>query len=179
MKVAADRVIASIVRLAAGLLAAVDVSTQVERAPRLERVATNGGDECFRTGDPRAFSEITDVAISANGTAWVADRAAPKLRAFRIDGTPLRAFGAHGRGPGELLSVTQLHTDGTTLIAIDMFARQMVRFDSVGTLLGTRLLDHVPMDADSPAGCADVVTLTGEFRPGTSSVHRWSPGATR
>lgn len=106
VKVAADRVIASMVMLAAGLLAAVDVSAQVERAPRLERVAMIGCDECFRAGDLRAFSEITDVAVSANGTVWVSDRTAPKLRAFRIDGTPLRAFGAHGRGPGELLSVT-------------------------------------------------------------------------
>ena len=74
MKVAADRVIATMVRLAAGLLAAVDVGAQVERAPRHMRVATIGGDECFRTGDQRAFSEITDVAISAKGTVCVADR---------------------------------------------------------------------------------------------------------
>jgi hypothetical protein len=159
---------------AALLLCSLGAIADAQRAPRLERLVTIGCDDC---GDSRAFTEIVDVAVTAQGVIWVADRTAPKLRAFKPDGSALRAFGAHGRGPGEIWAISRLFVSGTTLTALDPLTLHAARFDTLGKSLGSQSLGRFPMDASVAANSAGLVLLTSEFKPGSSTVEHMAPGA--
>lgn len=147
---------------------------EAQRAPRLERVATIGCDEC---GDARAFSEVVDVAITEGGTIWVANAHAPKLRAFTLAGTPVRAFGAHGRGPGEISALSRMFVAGGRLSVIDPLTNQVSGFDTLGRGLGALAVGRFAVDAAVEPGSGDLLMLTSRFTPGSSAIERLAIGA--
>src|SRR5687768_3647373 len=69
-----------------------------QQAPvQLERVTRIG---CVDCAGPEMFAGIQAIAVG-NGRAIVADRSAPYLRVFDVNGKSLRAFATKGNGPGE------------------------------------------------------------------------------
>src|SRR5688572_27620095 len=69
-----------------------------QQAPvRLERVSRIGCVDC--TG-PEMFAGIQAIAVGS-GRVIVADRSAPYIRVFDVNGKSLRAFAAKGNGPAE------------------------------------------------------------------------------
>lgn len=67
-------------------------------APRLIeelRIGTLDGDEAY------TFGELSDVAVSPDGTIWVADKLAQAIRRYDQAGKHIGSIGRGGEGPGE------------------------------------------------------------------------------
>src|SRR5688572_30461181 len=64
---------------------------------RLERGTRIG---CVDCAGPEMFAGIQAIGVG-NGRVIVADRAAPYLRVFDLNGKTLKAFARKGNGPGE------------------------------------------------------------------------------
>jgi hypothetical protein len=146
-------------------------------APQLERIAVIGCADC---GGTAQFAEIADVAVTASGIVWIADREDPRIRAFARSGAPLRAFGRSGRGPGEFTGIGKLFAaaDGTIGV-IDMLAQRVTRVDSLGRYISATQIGGFPADAAAPIGSLEIHVLLSRFAPGASSVSRLDPKSDR
>jgi hypothetical protein len=74
-------------------------------APRLieeVRIGALDGDEVYTLGD------VSDVAVSPDGTIWAADRQARAIRRYDRDGRSIGSTGRSGEGPGEFNSIAGL-----------------------------------------------------------------------
>jgi len=83
----------------------------------------------------------TDVAVTADGTIFVADGGAHSIKVFAADGTFRMSLGRQGQGPGEFADPSRLAIAGDRLVAYDS---RNVRF-SVWTLDGEHVADHAPL----------------------------------
>ena len=158
------------VRLLLGLTPSVLVA---QSAPTLKQVGSFGCADC---GGPAQFAEVADVAVTPNGTVWVADRDDPRLRAFSPSGRAMKSFGRRGEGPGEFTGIAKIFpaADGTIAV-VDMRLFRLTRMDSAGRLLSTVSIKSFPFDAAAAPGSPAVHLLFSRFQPGTSFVRRSDP----
>lgn len=89
-------------------------------------------------GDERDTTTILQVVVGAtrlpDGSLLIGDRADYALRFFSPTGSPLRSFGRHGSGPGELRYLARLFRCGDSVYTYDIGEGHRV---SVFTLRGT------------------------------------------
>jgi len=74
-------------------------------APRLIedlRIGALDGDEVY------TFGNVSDVAVSPDGTIWVADEQARAIRRYDRAGKHIGSIGRSGEGPGEFRSIVDL-----------------------------------------------------------------------
>lgn len=97
------------------------------------------------------FTYPTDIAIHTDGTIFVADAYAHRIRVFDGDGTHLRDLGAKGTAPGQFNVVlgVSLAPDGT-LYAADFDNRRVQIFDPDGNPVAQ--LGGVGQESVRPAG---------------------------
>ena len=95
----------------------------------------SGGATVRGTG---TFGDIVGLAVDGSGRTYVADRASQEIRVFDADGNFLRRFGRRGEAPGEFqrLGGVVWHHSGA-LLAMDVDARRITAFDSLGAVLAT------------------------------------------
>lgn len=127
----------------------------------LEPVTRIGCAEC---SGPEMFTRVMGLAVW-NGRIHVLDGAAPMVRVFDATGSPIRAFGGEGDGPGELRMPVLIFpdTDGSVEI-YDMQQRRLSRFDADGKPAGTRMLaaDFFVLISSAPGSD---VTYYASLRP--------------
>lgn len=113
------------------------------------------------------FSQITDMALFADGSILVSDRIARELRVFDPAGAFVRSIGRPGEGPGEFSSPPSVAgISGDTVFTFDRQASRVSVFERDGDLLNT-----VTVRPDD-VGLADVVVRLSD---GTFLVQsRWS-----
>jgi len=140
------------------------------QVPTLHQVVSIGCADC---GGPDQFGEVADVAVSPNGTIWVADRDDPRLRAFSPRGKAIRSFGRRGEGPGEYSGIEKIFpaADGTIAV-VDMRLFRLTRVDTTGRLLTSMSIKNFPFDAAAAPGSTSVHLLFSRFQPGTSFIRR-------
>ena len=133
-----------------------------QQAPvRLERVSRIGCVDC--TG-PEMFAGIQAVAVG-NSRVIVADRSAPYLRVFDVNGKSLRAFAAKGNGPGEQQLPIHVSPRASNAIEVyDMTQRRFTRYDSAGTVVTTRMIPGFAVLVTSPGQPAESYIITSDFR---------------
>ena len=102
-------------------------------------------------GDPEyAFSQITDLALTADGSLVVSDAAGQELRVFDPEGNFIRTIGGPGGGPGEFSTApTIAGVSGDTVVTFDRRASRVTLFETNGELVETVDLSAV--------GAADAV----------------------
>lgn len=85
---------------------------------------------------PGAFGDIVGLAVDGLDRTYVADRAGQEIRVFDPHGNFLRSFGREGGGRGEFeeLGGVVWHRSGA-LLAMDVGARRITAFDSLGVVL--------------------------------------------
>lgn len=93
-----------------------------------------------RTGGerPEVFGNVVGLAVDEVGRIYVADETDQGIRVFDPQGHFLRRFGRLGQTPGEfqdLRGVVWHPSD--VLLAMDIGARRITAFDSLGTVLAT------------------------------------------
>jgi hypothetical protein len=149
-------------------------SVLVAQGPPLRKLVSIGCADC---GGPAQFAEVADVAVTPNGTIWVADRDDPRLRAFTPGGVLVRAFGRRGEGPGEFSGIEKIFPgpDGTMAI-VDMRLLRLTRVDTTGKLISTMSIKNFPFDAAAAPGSSSIHLLFSRFQPGTSFIRRADPG---
>jgi hypothetical protein len=76
----------------------VRVNTAGMRTGRLVEEISIGGIDAT---DPYRFGYVSDVAVGADGSIYVADEATPSVRQYDVAGKFVRSFGSRGSGPGE------------------------------------------------------------------------------
>jgi hypothetical protein len=121
----------------------------------------------LRIGDDRpdfTFSYIWDVAIDAQGRAYVLDRGSANVRQFDASGRFVRSIGGRGSGPGEFSLVTEIGLDGDTLWFVDSRQRRHTILDSLGKVRGTTPIPRQtgPPSASPIASFGDASTLRCE-----------------
>jgi hypothetical protein len=141
--------------------------------PGLRKVISIGCADC---GGPAQFAEVADVAVSLNGTIWVADRDDPRLRAFSPAGSVIRSFGRRGEGPGEFSGIEKIFpaADGSIAV-VDMRLFRLTRVDTAGRLLSSMSIKNFPFDAAAAPGSTSIHLLFSRFQPGTSFIRRADP----
>ena len=78
------------------------------------------------------FGEITDLALTGDGTVLVLDYGSSEVRVFDYGGALLASFGGHGEGPGEFrerpyqISVAD---QGKSAFVLEQYGRSVVAFD--------------------------------------------------
>jgi hypothetical protein len=149
-------------------------SVLAAQTPGLQKVASIGCADC---GGPAQFAEIADVAVTATGQVWVADKDDPRIRVFTSKGQPIRSFGRRGEGPGEYEGIEKLFPamDGSVAI-VDMRLFRLTRVDTLGKARSTVSLRNFPFDAASAPGSSTIHLLFSRFQPGTSVVVRAGGG---
>lgn len=92
---------------------------------------------------PPELGSIADLEVGEDGSVYVLDGLERTVRVFASDGTPLRAFGRRGQGPGELEQPVALawSPDGRLWVA-DPATGRFTAFDVTGEVAGT----YVPSD---------------------------------
>lgn len=96
-----------------------------------EELAIGGGE------DPeKSFSQVTALAVDAQGTIFALDFREKKIKVFDRSGKYVRSIGQSGQGPGELGTPIgiQLGSDGSLLVE-DITARKLVVFRPTGEFL--------------------------------------------
>ena len=119
------------------------------------------GEPPGRTGGdgPEVFGNVVGLAVDEVGRIYVADAEDQEIQVFDPRGHLLRRFGSPGEAPGQfqdLLGVVW-HPSGV-LLAMDIGARRVTAFDSLGTVLSTA--EHNEETGNvGPAWQADTDTL--------------------
>lgn len=87
---------------------------------------------------PVAFGNVVGLAEDEVGRIYVADETDQGIRIFGPQGDFLRRFGRQGEAPGEFQDLRGVawHPSGV-LLAMDIGARRVTAFDSLGTVLAT------------------------------------------
>lgn len=89
-------------------------------------------------GEPDvSLTTISSLAVSANGSIYIAQPDEQLIRVVAADGTLQRAIGRKGRGPGEFQRPWFLGWMGDTLVVADGALVRISAFDSAGSLLYT------------------------------------------
>ncbi len=138
------------------------IGAAAAQAPTLSKDLTIGCAEC---GGALQFSNIQEVALTADGRLLVVDRDAPMLRFFDAAGKPSWSAGRKGAGPGEYQYVLRAAVAPTgSLEIVDMAARRLTSLGPDHLVLGTSQLHgffttagtdglgHLVLGAESPAG---------------------------
>lgn len=87
-------------------------------------------------GDATAFSSIWDVTAAPSGErVYLLDNQSREVHVFDRDGTPLRAIGGPGQGPGEFGNPVTFGVMHDTLWVLDSFTSGFSFFDLDGTYL--------------------------------------------
>ncbi len=93
-----------------------------------------------RTGSdsPEVFGRVVGLAVDEVGRTYVANGADQGIRVFDPQGDFLRRFGRRGDAPGEFQDLRGVawHPSGV-LLAMDIGARRVTAFDSLGSVLAT------------------------------------------
>jgi hypothetical protein len=96
-------------------------------------------------GTGAELGRIRDLAISADGTIFVADGGFGVIQVFDIDGSHLRGFGRHGEGPGDLPGqLIQITTDHRGNLLVAGTRSSIGRLSPSGDLIESIPIDHVP-----------------------------------
>ena len=87
---------------------------------------------------PAAFGNVVGLALDDAGRIYVAEETVQEIRVFDPQGDFLRRFGRRGDAPGEFQGLRGVvwHPSGI-LLAMDIRARRITAFDSLGTVLAT------------------------------------------
>jgi len=95
--------------------------------------------------DPAAgFSNVSAVAVDADGNAYVYDRGVRNIRVFDIDGRHVRTIGRAGSGPGEFSQYPHtIGVQGDTVWAFERSSARLNVFRRDGEVIAAR---HVAMD---------------------------------
>jgi hypothetical protein len=103
--------------------------------------------ETLRIGDIEdpdlGFSRIGNVVVDRDRQIFVFELMDKNIRVYSPDGELLRRIGGPGEGPGEFGFAASIGVTGDTLWALESFARRMVLFDRLGTLLSSRRFQGV------------------------------------
>jgi hypothetical protein len=155
-----------------GLALAGSAAAQV---PALTRAATIGCDFCE---GPEAFGSIEALTLGPGGVIVVADRDAPKLRVFDVDG-PLRWSAAReGDGPGELrLPIAVAVTSAGGVLSLDMRQLRLSRWDAAGTFGGSLPVSVYPLAMSYDRATERLLLTTTNFRGGAAVVALNGTGA--
>ncbi len=82
--------------------------------------------------------QVRDVATLGDGRILVANDGSREIRVYGPDGEFLAAWGGHGEGPGEFLSVIELaHSADRQILAWDGVRNVLNRFDQTGRFVGS------------------------------------------
>ena len=85
--------------------------------------------------DAEVFGEVSDVAVTADGTMWISDSQLAVIRRFAPDGTYLGDVGREGDGPGEFrggMDIGVAALDEGRMVAYDVHARRISFFSEDG-----------------------------------------------
>lgn len=87
---------------------------------------------------PEVFGNVVGLAVDGAGRTYVADETDQEIRVFDPQGDFLRRFGRRGEAPGEFQDLRGIvwHPSGV-ILAMDIGARRVTAFDSLGTVLAT------------------------------------------
>ncbi|MBO6574821.1 MAG: 6-bladed beta-propeller [Rhodothermales bacterium] len=89
-----------------------------------------------RPDEVHLLGRIADVAVSADGTIWVADGSVPQIRLYSADGDYLRDVGGPGQGPGEYRRIMGLKsTSNDEMVLFDPGNHRITFFSSSGEYL--------------------------------------------
>jgi len=78
--------------------------------------------------DTQALSEVSDIAVGAEGRIYVVQPAEKTVRVFAPDGRFVRTIGRRGSGPGELRAPGHAGWRGDTLVVIDPYRVRVTGF---------------------------------------------------
>ena len=82
--------------------------------------------------------QVRDVATMPDGRVLIANDGSREIRVYSADGEFLEAWGGHGEGPGEFLSVIKLaHAPDGGILVWDGVRNVITRFDSDGAFLSS------------------------------------------
>ena len=85
---------------------------------------------------PWYFKDPTDVAVSASGNVYVADRQEHRIQKFDANGVFVTKWGSHGSGDGQFLSPTAITVDASGNVYVaDYNNHRIQKFDANGTFL--------------------------------------------
>jgi hypothetical protein len=101
------------------------------------RIGVLDGDERY------TFGSVIAVAVTTDGTMWVADRMLYKIRRYDANGVHVGDVGRRGEGPGEFSSLNGLRSlsDGR-LAAWDPALSRVSRFNTDGTYVDAILINE-------------------------------------
>jgi hypothetical protein len=96
----------------------------------------------LRLGDPgegpKSFVDPRGLAVDSLGRIFVMERAAPEIRIYGPDGTPIQQSGRKGEGPGEFIDPVGLAFDRTgSLWVVDQGLSRVSQFDHEARFLRT------------------------------------------
>jgi hypothetical protein len=99
-----------------------DALHAAQQLPSLSRVRGIGA---LQEPDEMVFGEISDLAVSRDGTIFVLDGMSQQVRAFSREGTYLASIGRPGKGPGEFTGARALalDQDGALYVLDERLAR--------------------------------------------------------
>jgi hypothetical protein len=121
------------------------------------------------------FGVVTSVALG-HGRVVVADRDAPHVRVFRMDGSPVAALAPEGEGPGELRYPLAIGISAEGIAVMDMQLRRIVLLDHAGEERGRGPAGSFPLAAAFEPGGEDLYIAVANFVERTAGVECWVPG---
>ncbi len=107
----------------------------------------------------------------------VADRAAPHLRVFALDGTLRSTLGEEGEGPGELQYPLAVGSGGDGLTVVDMRQQRVIMLAPDGTERGRSQAGQFPLAAAFTPDGESLYLAVANWAESTAGVVRWQ-GAT-
>lgn len=112
----------SVVLAVSMLLVPIDAGLHAQQLPLLSRVRGIGA---LQEPDEMVFGEISDLAVSSDGTIFVLDAMSQQVRAFSREGAYLASMGRPGKGPGEFTGARALalDEDGALYVLDERLAR--------------------------------------------------------
>lgn len=161
-------------RVLAVLLLWPMATAAAQQLPRLEPITRIGCADCE---GPTSFAGIMSVALH-DDRVYVLDNSAPHVRVFGTDGRLIRSFSRKGQGPGELqLPILVSPRARGELEVYDLNQRRFTRFDSTGTVLGTRQIRGFTVLAVSAPLDTQVVLVQSDFRSTDQPMLRLADGS--
>ena len=104
--------------------------------------------DLYISSDTEAMYQFTGqplmVDVDSRGDIYVLDTGRKNVRVFSWEGRFLRAFGARGQGPGELVSPVSLLVDGDSAIVTDSVTNRLTRWSASGELIASARFEGMP-----------------------------------
>jgi hypothetical protein len=140
----------------------------------LTPLARIGCDSC---DGPEQFGVVLALAVGEDQVV-VADRAAPHVRVFALDGTLRATLGEEGEGPGELQYPLAVGSGEDGLTVVDMRQQRVIMLAPDGTERGRSQAGQFPLAAAFTPDGESLYLAVANWAESTAGIVQWR-GATR